>query len=277
MVPVSVQHDTGEKQLLAGVIAPANQAMDQDLAFAHRNIFTHPNVGPFIGRQLIQKLVTSAPSPEYVARVTAVFNNNGAGQRGDLSAVVRAILLDPEARGARKIDAAYGKLGEPILFMTGVARAFGASTDGVYFRNSSNTLGQFVFYAPSVFNFYPPSYIVPGTTLTGPEFGVQTATTSIARANFANGLLFSNAIAPDASVYGATGTAVSLAPYQALASNAGTLVDRLDRDLLGDTMSPAMRSAIVTAVNAVSANDPLNRARTAAYLVVTSPHYQVQR
>jgi len=186
--------------------------MAQDLAFAHQNIFNHPNVGPFIGKQLIQKLVTSDPSPGYVARVTAVFNNNGAGQRGDLRAVVRAILLDPEARGARKIDPAYGKLAEPVLFMTSLARALNAQTDGVTFRNSATALGQFVFYAPSVFNFYPFDYVIPGTTLLGPEFGVQTSTTAIARANFANGLIFSNAISPDASVYGAIGTTMNLAP-----------------------------------------------------------------
>jgi uncharacterized protein (DUF1800 family) len=277
MVPAPVQHDFGEKELLGGVIAPAGQSMERDLAFAHRNIFSHPNVGPFIGRQLIQKLVTSEPSPGYVARVAAIFADNGVGQRGDLGAVVRAILLDPEARGARKIDGRYGKLAEPILFLTGVARAFGASSDGLYFRNASNTLGQFPFYAPSVFNFYPPDYIVPGTDLVGPEFGVQTAATAIARANAANGLLFSNGILPDPSLYGASGTMLSLAPYQALAASPPALVDRLDRDLLGSTMSPAMRTAILGAVAAVPASDGLNRARTAAYLVVASPQYQVQR
>jgi uncharacterized protein (DUF1800 family) len=277
LIPVTAQHDFGEKILLGGVTARANLTMDQDLAFAHQNIFTHPNVGPFIGKQLIQKLVTSQPSPGYVARVTAVFNNNGAGQRGDLGSVVRAILLDPEARGARKIDPGYGKLLEPVHFITSMTRAFAGRSDGVYLRTASSSLGQFVFYSPSVFNFYPPDYVIPGTPLVGPEFGVQTSTTAINRINFANGLIFSNVIAPDASVYGATGTAIDLSGYQSLAANAGNLVDRLDRDLLGNTMSPAMRTAIVNAVNAVAATDTLNRARTAAYLVVTSPHYQVQR
>jgi len=277
LVPVATTHDTASKLLLAGITAPAGLPVQQDLEFAHRNIFTYPNVGPFIGRQLIQKLVTSNPSPGYVRRVSAIFDNNGYGQRGDLAAVARAILLDPEARGANKIDPGYGKLAEPVLFMTGVARALGATSDGAFFRTSSNSLGQFVFYSPSVFNFYPPDYVMPGTTLPGPEFGVQTSTTAINRANFANSLIFSDAIAPDASLYGATGTRVDLAPYQALAADAAALVDRLDRELLGDAMSTPMRTAIVSAVNAVPATDSLNRARTAAYLVVTSPHYQVQR
>jgi hypothetical protein len=199
------------------------------------------------------------------------------GQRGDLSAVVRAILTDREARGARKIDPAYGKLVEPVLYMTHIARGLGVASDGVYFRAQSNPLGQFVFYPPSVFNFYPPDFVVPGTQLLGPEFGVQTTTTAINRANFANTLLFSNAIAPDATVYGATGTRLDLAPYQALAGDPAALADRLDRDLLAGTMSPGMKSAIVTAVNAVGASDTLNRARTAAYLVVTSPQFQVSR
>ena len=277
LVPVNSAHDFGEKVLLGGILARANLTMDQDLALAHRNIFEHPNVGPFIGRQLIQKLVTSDPSPEYVARVSATFANNGAGMRGDLGAVVRAILLDPEARGARKIDPRYGKLVEPALYVTSVARALDAASDGVFFRASSSTLGQNVFYSPSVFNFYAPDFVIPGTQLTGPEFGVQTSTTAINRINFANSLLFSAAIAPDTSVYGATGTSASFATYQALAGDASALVDRLDRDFLGGTMSGAMRSAIVSAVNAVAATDTLNRARTAAYLVVTSPQYQVQR
>ncbi len=277
MIPVAATHEFGTKQLLLGVTAPANLTPQADLAFAHRNIFDHPNVGPFVGRQLIQKLVTSDPTPGYVARVASAFANNGAGQRGDLRAVVRAILLDPEARGARKIDPGYGKLAEPVLFMTSVARAFGARSDGVYFRSASSQLGQFVFYPPSVFNYYPPDYVVPGTTLLGPEFGIQTTNTAIARTNVANSLLFSARIAPDPSYYGAIGTSLDLAPYQAVAADASALADRLDRNLMAGRMSAAMKAAIASAVNAVATNDTLGRARAAAYLVVTSPQFQVER
>jgi hypothetical protein len=277
MLAVDANHEFGTKVLLAGVLAPANMTMAQDLAFAHQNIFNHPNVGPFIGKQLIQKLVTSDPTPGYVSRVTAVFNNNGAGVRGDLRAVVRAILADPEVRGARKIDPAYGKLVEPVLFMTSIARTVNAQSDGVYFRGSSAGLGQFVFYAPSVFNFYPFDYVIPGATVLGPEFGVQTSSTAIARANFANGLIFSNSIAPDPTVYGATGTTTDLASYTAVASSSAALADKLDRDLLGGRMSAAMRNAIIGAVDAASPTDATARARTALWLVVSSPQYQVQR
>ncbi len=277
MLPVDANHEFGTKLLLAGSVAPANMTMQQDLEFAHRNIFSHPNVGPFIGKQLIQKFVTGSPSPGYVARVAAVFGDNGAGQRGDLRAVLRAILTDAEARGERKIDPSYGKLIEPVLYMTGVTRAFGGTSDGVYLRAQSNALGQFLFYAPSVFNYYPFDYIVPGTDLLGPEFGIQTTTTAINRSNFANGLLFSSQINPDPTVFGASGTMLNFAAYTAIASDAGALAERLDRNLLNGTMSANMKNAIVTAVNAVAANDAVNRVRTAAWLVVTSPQYQVQR
>jgi uncharacterized protein (DUF1800 family) len=277
MLAVSANHESGTKVLLGGVVAPANLTMADDLAYAHRNIFDHANVGPFIGKQLIQKLVTSDPTPGYVARVSAVFDDNGAGVRGDLRAVVRAILADVEARGARKVDPAYGKLTEPVLWLAGMVRAFGGNTDGVYPRAASQALSQFVFYAPSVFNFYPPDYVVPGTTLLGPEFGIQTTTTAINRANVANGLIFGGTIPADANVYGSTGTRVDLAPYQAVATDAGALADRLNRFLMAGRMSAAMRSAIVSAVNAVPATDTLNRARTAAYLVLAAPQFQVER
>jgi uncharacterized protein (DUF1800 family) len=277
MLAVDANHETGSKVLLSQVVAPAGLAMPDDLEFAHQNIVNHPNVAPFIGKQLIQKLVTSDPSPAYVARVAAAWDNNGVGQRGDLRAVVRAILTDPEARGARKIDPAYGKLVEPVLFMTSLARASNAKSDGVAFRASSATLGQFVFYSPSVFNYYPFDYALPETQLLAPEFGVQNATTSVARANFANGVLFVSSIAPDNTVYGATGTTLDLSPYQAVAADAAALAAKLDRNLLGGRMSTAMRNAIVSAVNAYSATDTLNRARTAMWLTVTSPQFQVQR
>src|SRR5258706_579520 len=190
----------------------------------------------------------------------AASNTNGAGPRGALRGVGRATLPAPEARGARKIDPAYGKLVEPVLYMTSMARAGGSASDGVYFRAQSAALGQFVFYAPSVFNYYPFDYVVPGTQLLGPEFGIQTSTTAVARANLANGLLFSNAIAPDATVYGATGTTLSLASYQAVAFDSAALADRLDRNLLGGTMSAPMRAAIVSAVNAGAGTHSLNPA-----------------
>jgi uncharacterized protein (DUF1800 family) len=277
MEPVAQNHDTGSKQLLEASVIPAGLTMQEDLARALHNIATHPNVGPFIGRQLIQKLVTSDPTPGYVSRVAAIFNDNGARVRGDMGAVIRAVLLDPEARGARKIDSGYGKLSEPVLWVAKMARAFNASSDGVYFRGVTGALGQPLFYAPTVFNYYPPDYVLPGTSLIGPEFALQTATTAINRANVANALLFSTAIAPDSSVYGATGTAFDLSALTPYAANAIDLVGRMDRLLVAGSLSSEAKSAIVTAVNAVPTTDALGRVRAAAYLIVTSSQYQVER
>ncbi|CAN5396518.1 hypothetical protein BH11PSE11_BH11PSE11_12950 [soil metagenome] len=276
MVPLQNHHDTTSKILLDGVLVPAGLDISTDLSNAVHLVFMHPNVGPFIGKQLIQKLVNGNPSPGYVARVAAVFNNNGAGVRGDLKAVVSAILLDPEARGDVKLDPNYGKLREPVLFATTIARALGAASDGVYFQQQLSGLGQHVFYSPTVFNYYSPSYTVPGTTILGPEFDLQDTSTAISRINFAYNLL-NNTIAPSAQVYGATGTQLDWTALQALAADPSALADKLSALFLNGSMSAQMKSAIVTAVTAVSATNTLSRARTAVYLVAASPQFQVER
>jgi len=277
MIPVEANHESGAKLLLRQTLAPAGMGAVRDLDFALANVVSHPNVGPFIGRQLIQRLVTSDPSPEYVGRVAAVFDDNGAGERGDLRAVVRAILLDPEARGARKIDPGYGKLSEPVLYMTSLARAAGARTDGVFLRAWSSQLGQSLFYAPSVFNYYPADYLVPGSGLPGPEFGALNSATANARLNFANNLIFAAEIAPDPTLDGAIGTVRDFSPYVALASDPDKLAGMLDRTLLAGTMPPPLRARIVSSLRALPAANALERARTALWLVVASPWFQVQR
>jgi uncharacterized protein (DUF1800 family) len=276
MSPVDTNHDKGAKQLLAGTVLPGGQAIQDDLAQAIHNVFMHPNVGPFVGKQLIQKLVTGNPTPQYVARTAAVFNDNGVGVRGDLKAVVRAILTDPEARGAVKLDPAYGKLREPVLFMTGVARALGTQSDGVYFGQQAKGLGQNLFYPPSVFNYYPPTYLLPETEIVAPEFALANSSTAINRYNFANTLLFGT-IAPLPTLPGATGTTPALASLSSIAGDSTALLDKLDAQLLHGTMPASMRGAILTALAAVPATDLLTRAKTAVYLVVTSPQYQVER
>jgi len=276
MSPVDTNHDKGAKQLLAGTVLPGGQAIQDDLAQAIHNVFMHPNVGPFVGKQLIQKLVTGNPTPQYVARTAAVFNDNGVGVRGDLKAVVRAILTDPEARGAVKLDPAYGKLREPVLFMTGAARALGTQSDGVYFGQQAKGLGQNLFYPPSVFNYYPPTYLLPETEIVAPEFALANSSTAINRYNFANTLLFGT-IAPLPTLPGATGTTPALASLSSIAGDPAALLDKLDAQLLHGTMPASMRGAILTALAAVPATDLLTRAKTAVYLVVTSPQYQVER
>jgi uncharacterized protein (DUF1800 family) len=274
MTAVASNHDTGAKALLNGAVAPAGLTMDADLANAIRNVFLNPNIGPFVSRQLIQKLVTGDPSPQYVARIATVFNNNGQGVRGDMKAVVRAILVDPEARGAVKLDPAYGKLREPVLYVMAAARAVNTKTDGVYFGPTASTLGQNLFYPASVFNYYPPDYVVPSTSLIGPEFALHNASTYINRDNIANTFVFGT-IAPLATYPGATGTQPDWSALTAVAGSATALIDKLDALLLHGTMSQAMRSGLATAINASA--DPLTRAKTAYYLVMTSSEYQVER
>ena len=276
MVAVDSNHDNTARTLLNGAVAAAGLSAQGELTFAIHNIFTHPNVGPFVGKQLIQKLVTGDPTPQYVSRVAAAFNNNGQGVRGDMKAVITAVLMDPEARGATKLDPGYGKLREPVLFMTGATRALNTQSDGVFLAQQSNSLGQNLFNAPSVFNYYPPTYVLPDKPNLAPEFAIQNSTTSINRYNFANSLSFGT-IAPLATLPGAIGTIPNWTTLSALAGDPNALLDKLNTLLMHGTMPDAMRSSIVPAINAIAASDPLTRAKTAFYLVTTSPQYQVER
>lgn len=278
MVAVETNHDTSAKKLLDGVMLPAGQSAIQDLNAAIDNIFNHPNVGPFIGKQLIQHLVTSNPSPAYVSRVAGVFNDNGHGIRGDMKAVIREILLDPEARGDAKPDPGYGKLREPAKFIAGLMRALGGKSDGVFLNLHSMAMGQGIYNAPSVFNFYPHDYPLQRTNLVSPVSAIYTTTTALNRANFVHFLLYGNsAISPDPTVAGATGTEVDLSPLVALADNPEKLMDKLSLVLMHKTMTSDMRDIIIQAIKAVPLDDPVTRARTAVYLVATSPQYQVER
>jgi uncharacterized protein (DUF1800 family) len=270
---LDANHDKGEKKLLsyAGAvrtILPAGQDGQTDLDEALDNIAGHPNVGPFIGKQLIQHLVTSNPSPGYVARVAKVFDDDGRGERGNLAAVVRAILLDPEARGAERTDATYGRLREPVQFVLGILRAFSAKSDGVL-GFAARRMGQDLFDPASVFSYYPHAYPVPGTSVEGPEFGIETTSTAIVRQNFVTTLAFGKLASP-----GGSGTALDLSGLAALAEDPDALVERLDRLLLHGTMPTAMRDAVLAAVSAADANA---RAAAALQLVAGSSQYQVER
>jgi uncharacterized protein (DUF1800 family) len=276
MEAVQGNHDVTAKTLLDGAILPAGQTAAQDLAGALDLLFAHPNLGPFLGKQLIQFLVTSNPSPAYVGRVSAAFANNGAGVRGDMTAVVQAILLDPEARGVVQTGASYGKLREPGLLAANLARALGVQSDGVYLRNASSSMEQPVYQAGSVFNFYPPNYPLPGTTLLSPPSTLLDSASVLVRSNFVYGLLFTT-IAPDPTIPGATGTSAALSSFFTSAGDAGALADRLNALLMHGTMSAGMRQAVVNAVNAVPSSDPIDRVRAAAYVVGTSAQYQVEQ
>ena len=269
----------------SGAIATyAADSMEQALD----NIFNHPNVGPFVSTRLIQHLVVSDPTPAYVGRIAAVFNDNGLGVRGDMKAVIKAILLDPEARGDVKTDPNYGKLREPVLFATTFARAFGvrsangtSQSDGFLTgRAEFSNMGQIPFASPTVFNFYPPDYVIPGTTLLGPEFAIMTTGTAIQRANFINRMVFTTVPIPVSIPNAPNGTAFDFRNLVELVTADPTgnrLLDELNQKLLHGTMSLEMRNAILPAITSVSSTDPLGRARQALYLVSTSSQFQVQR
>lgn len=269
-------------------VADRTNYANASLEKAMDNIFYHPNVGPFISKNLIQQMVTSDPTPAYVSRVAAVFNNNGLGIRGDLRAVVKAILLDPEARGDVKTDPNFGKLREPVQFAMNILRHFNVrSADGLGLsdgylngRSEYTGMGQNPFRSPTVFNYFPPDNVIPGTTLLGPEFALMTTGTSIQRTNFVNRFIFTGIPVGVNNPNSPYGTALGLSDLEALCtadSTGNLLLDELNRRMMHSTMPASMRSSILTAVTAYPTTQPLNRVRQAIYLVATSAQYQVQR
>jgi uncharacterized protein (DUF1800 family) len=276
MVSFPAHHDAGSKLLLDGLVVAAGQTPEQDLKTALDTVFSHPNVGPFIGLRLIEHLVTSNPSPAFVARISAVFADDGSGVRGNLAAVVRAILSDPEARGDAPALANGGHLREPALFIAAVLRGLGGQSDGVLLRAAAAAMGQPIFTPPTVFNFYPPGYQVVGTSSRGPEFFIHDAATALGRANFVNQLVYGGGAVADPTVTGSTGTTLDLGPLAAAAS-AEALVGQLSQLLLHGSLSTAAGGGVMNAVNAITASDGLGRARAATYLVATSPQFQLER
>jgi hypothetical protein len=275
MVAVPSNHDGAAKFILGGTQIPAGQTPAADLAQALDTIANHPNVGPFLGRQLIQALVTANPSAAYVGRISAVWANDGQGVRGNLGAVVRAILLDPEARGDVKTDSTYGRVKDPVLLLTGPARALGVATDGVWFALASGSLEQPVYMSPTVFNFYPPDYS-PDSMLVSPASALLDSGSVFTRANLLQQLLYFSAPA-DPTVAGATGTQRGLGDLAPFGSDTGSLMDSVDALLLHGTLSADARSAVLDAVNGQPVGAFDDRTRAAVYAVITSPGYQVER
>ena len=287
MVPVASYHDTAERKLLAGVTVAAGTTAAPALEAVLDSLMAHPNIGPFIGRQLIQKLVGSNPSAAYVARVATAFNSGrygtfGTGTKGDLAATVAAVLLDTEARG-ETVTRNAGKLREPALMFAGVLRGLNGKTDGdalAWWWGDS--LRQHIFRPPSVFNFYPPDYPVPGTALVGPEYGIHSANAALERLNFLTYALDWDGSAPNTGIPNAVGTKVDLSAFTADAADAAKLVDRLSLLALGQALPATPRQKVIDAVSwwttsTDATNWQLNRVKAAAYLVYGSPNYQVQR
>lgn len=284
-------HSTSIKTFLGTTIpaqSPANP--EASLKIALDTLFNHPNVGPFLAKQLIQRLVTSNPSPQYIARVASSFNNNGQGVRGDMKAVVKAILLDVEARNDPSLgNAGVGKLREPVLRLSSWLRAFSArSTSGAYritnLDDPLTGLAQTPMRSPSVFNFYRPGYVppnsgIPAAQLVSPEMQITAETSVVGYLNFMrdaipNGMGSSRDVKADYSVF----TPLATTPDQ--------LVDKVNLLLMANQMSSSLRSQIIAAVNSISIptstqaaidTAKLNRVYMSVYLTMASPEYLVQK
>ncbi len=279
MVFDSTKYDAGSKTFLNTTVSagPNGQnAMKQALD----TIANHPNVGPFIGRQLIQRLVTSNPSPEYVRRVAEAFNNNGAGQRGDLKAVIRAVLLDPEARSAPAAnETTRGRLRSPMQRFIQWARTFKLSSDGNKWElgdlsDPAKFLGQSPFRSPSVFNFYRPGYVPPNSglaaqKLTAPEFQINNETTMVGWVNFAQKFI----------EFGRNDCEPNYNDELALAKDPEALVRRVSLLLAADSLSTATLGTIADAVKTIKADKrdgKLDRVYASIHLVMCTPEYLVQ-
>ena len=293
MIAYPTFHSTSAKTFLSTTIAASTTSNPTaELKTALDAIFAHPNVGPFIGKQLIQRLVTSNPSPAYISRVAGVFNNNGAGVRGDLAAVVRAVLLDTEARNMNAgADPNFGKVREPVLRLSNLMRTFGATSISgnwsVGSTSASTSFGQSPLAAPSVFNFFRPGYSPPNTKignagLVAPELQIVDEVTVAGYANALQTVLTSGI---------GTGNDVrtSLGGETAVATDPNILAERMNNLLLYGSMSPGLKQRLIDSVTGVTipaatgtnqaAIDTalLNRARLAIYLTMVSPDYLVQR
>lgn len=274
MVPFEANHDrTAGKLLLNGYTLPANQTAEQDLKDALNNIFNHNNVGPFICRELIQRLVTSNPSIDYVYRVAKVFD---AKPRGDMKAVIKAILTDPEARiGDDGLENRATKLREPVLWINAFLRGLGATvTAPNSLTDAASRLNQTIYYPPTVFNYFLPGYevnISTTQTYNAPEFQLLGEATAMSAADTVNAFAFGRV----------NGVTIDLTPYLNIlgakpgATEIGKLVDALDKALMGGRMSPSMHTTIATACS--KATTPKAMAQTAVYLIGSSWDFQVER
>ena len=282
-------HAKGQKNFLKAS-CPAGTQAAQSLQCGLDILFNHPNVGPFVGRLLIQRLTTSNPSPAYVRRVAAVFANNGNGVRGDMKSVIRAILLDPEARNApAATDARAGKVREPILRMSAMFRAVNATSVTGRFQigntdDVGNSLGQTAMRSPSVFNFYRPGYVPPNSdlsaaSLVAPELQTTNETSIAGYLNTMQNAVqngYGSAPGNQTDVKSAYGDEI------ALAHNADALLDRIDLVLMAGQMNPSTRQRIrdvvnsitISAVNATAAATARrNRVQVAMFLAVASPEF----
>jgi uncharacterized protein (DUF1800 family) len=269
MFAVESEHDTSAKTIFSNVTVPAGQTAEQDLNSLLDALMAQPTMAPFVSEQLIQHLVTSNPSPQYIARVSSVFENDGSGAKGNLQAVITAILTDPEARAgddatAASTSGAFGHLREPVLFLSNLLRGLNATlTANSAIYSHSSELGENLFNAPSVFSYFSPRYRIQGGLL-GPEFQIYTTQTAADRADIVSAIL-----------YGAIdkGTTVNLTPFVQQAGSTALLLNAIGSAFLHGSMPAALEQAATDAVDAVTT--PLAKTQAALYVVLTSGEYQI--
>jgi uncharacterized protein (DUF1800 family) len=295
MASVAALHDTRMRNLLSGITVPGGSTTEGALNKVLDSLMAHPNIAPFVAKRLIQHLVMSDPSPDYVERVARTFNQGryvaagdgsevvfGVGVAGDLAATVAAVLLDDAARYRSTPMPRTGHMRSPILLFTGAIRALNGDTDGGSLGwGWGETLRQHVFRPPSVFSYYPTDYPVAGTRRIGPEFGIHNSNGALNRLNYLSYLLDNGGSAPDPSIPHAVGTRIRANDFQSDAPDAGVLVDRLANIVIGRPLAATPRAKVIEAVeywNTTRAPSDwkLRRVNTAAYLVLASPDYQVQ-
>jgi len=274
MVMFEEFHEPGEKSLLNGEVLPSGQSAMEDIQGAVKNLFQHANVGPFIGKLLIQRLITSNPSPAYFARVASAFNGEGETPRGDMKALVRAIFTDPEVASAERIR-------EPFRRYVHMIRALEpTSEDGSYpglGYLAQFLTGQHVLSAPSVFNFYSPAFTQPGELETlgwvSPELQITTEDTIVGITNLVAATLYREQGLdtpidfPDVTF--------NLSHYFALADEGEALVDEIAIVFAGDQLSDVARSIILDAVEEIPATNRQDRVNLALYLTLIAPSYAV--
>ncbi len=263
MEPRPTRHDAGAKTLFNGITLPAGQSVTKDMEDVIDAVFTHPNAAPFLATRLIRSLVTSNPTPAYIQRVATVFADNGQGVRGDLKAVLVAILTDPDAALAGAGD---GRLRDPILHVAGLSRALGlTAANPNQFMYVLSNLGQSVLTPTTVFGYYSPLAPLPGDpTKFGPEFQLYGPALSIQRANFIYQILNSQF---------SSSFPVNLAPFTALAGNPAVLVEQVNQTLLFGRMSQELRQVLLAAAQATS--DLKQRALGTLYLTAISNEFVV--
>lgn len=264
-------HHTPEaKTILNGVVIPAGQTALQDMRQALDTIFNHPNAGRFVARHLIQRLVTSNPSPGYIYRVASVFDNNGQGVRGDMKAVIKAILLDYDARGPSKTGPGSGKEREPALRLTNFYRGIKSNPqNGIYFFWLPDEFGQIPLNSPTVFNFFTPDYSAPGEIalagLRSPEFQITTETTVVQQANTIYEALYWQNIPLDITY------------ERGLASDPATLIEYLNQTFMNGAMSASMRTVLINTISQIPATSRGERTRSAIWLILNSPEYVIEK